>query len=222
MGSTVGTKARKKPSQSARGSARRSRWSAGVALGALLLVGTACGSTGASSPASTKAGAGSTTGRSVAVSVGMSQRGSLGTILIDQSGITLYRHSPDGTGKTTCTGGCAVTWPPLTLPAGTMHAAGTAGVSASELGTVTRPGGTVQVTFKGMPLYRFVGDTRSGDTKGQGVGGTWSVVSTSASPMAPTSTAAPAATSPPATSPPATAPPATSPPTTQAGGGYGY
>ena len=237
MGSTVGTKVGTRSSQSAPRSTRGSGWLVGAALGVLLLVATACGSSGASSPTSTKAASRSTTGKSVVASVGTSQRGPLGTILNDDSGMTLYRHSPDGTGQTTCTGGCAVTWPPFIVPAGTPRVAGTAGVSASELGTVTRSGGTVQVTFKGMPLYRFTGDTKPGDTKGQGLDGTWFVVSTSASPMAPSSMATSAATSPPAssppatsppatsppvTSPPATSPPATSPPSTQPGGGYGY
>src|ERR1039457_2925194 len=128
MGSTVGTRIRTINSQSAVGSAWRSRWLVGGALGVVLLVATACSSSGASSPPSTKAGSGSTTAKSVAVLVSTTQRGSLGTILIDQSGMTLYRYSPDGTGQPTCTGACAVTWPPLIAPAGSIHVVGTAGV----------------------------------------------------------------------------------------------
>lgn len=241
-----------KSNQSGLRSARSSRLLVAGALGALLLVAAACGSSGASSPASTTVGNGSGNAKAARVSVGSSQRGSLGSILIDQSGMTLYRHSPDGTGNPTCTGGCVLTWPPLVVPAGSTHVVGTAGVATSELGTVTRPGGTLQVTFNGMPLYRFAGDTKSGDAKGQGLDGVWFVVSTAATPSpsssivepatttpstpppvatpavtapAPTSppATAPPATSPPATSPPATSPPATTPPPTQpSGGGYGY
>src|ERR1019366_8589071 len=190
MGSTVGTRIRTINSQSAVGSAWRSRWLVGGALGVVLLVATACSSSGASSPPSTKAGSGSTTAKSVAVLVSTTQRGSLGTVLIDQSGRALYRYSPDGTGKSTCTGGCDAAWPPLTVPAGTTHVAGKGGVSASDLGTITRRGGTLQVTFEGMPLYRFSGDSKPGDSKGEGLFGTWFVVSTSTSPTTTSTTVA--------------------------------
>jgi predicted lipoprotein with Yx(FWY)xxD motif len=241
-----------KPNQSGPRSARSSRLLFAGALGSLLLVATACGSSGASLPTSTTVGNASGHAKAAKVSVGSSQHGSLGTILIDQLGKTLYRHSPDGTGNPTCTGGCAVTWPPLVVTARSTDVVGTAGVATSELGTVTRPGGTRQVTFNGMPLYRFAGDTKTGDAKGQGLDGAWFVVSAAATPSpsssivepattppstrppvatpavtAPAPTlppaASPPATSPPATSPPPTSPPATtSPPTQPSGGGYGY
>jgi hypothetical protein len=50
---------------------------------------------------------------------------------------------------TTCTGACAAEWPPLTLSAGTTEVKAGPGVTASLLGTVTRPGGAVQVIFNG-------------------------------------------------------------------------
>jgi predicted lipoprotein with Yx(FWY)xxD motif len=240
-----------KPNQSGPRSVRSSRLLFAGALGSLLLVATACGSSGASLATSTTVGNASGHAKAARVSVGSSQHGSLGTILIDQSGKTLYRHSPDGAGSPTCTGGCAVTWPPV-VAAGSTDVVGTAGVATSELGTVTRPGGTLQVTFNGMPLYRFAGDTKTGDAKGQGLDSVWFVVSAAATPspsssiVEPTTTppstrppvatpavTAPAPTMPPATSPPATSPPATSPPPTSppattppptqpSGGGYGY
>jgi predicted lipoprotein with Yx(FWY)xxD motif len=171
-----------------------------------------------------------TAAKSTTSSVAATSRGSLGVILIDRSGRTLYRYSADGTGKPTCTGGCAAAWPPLTVPAGTVHVTGTAGVSSADLGTVALPGGALQVTFRGMPLYRFSGDAKAGDTNGQGTGGTWFVVpvamvappATSTTGLATTTTTLPPPTSqsnrvttaPPATAPPMTAPPATSPPAT--------
>ena len=191
-----------------------SRWLAGAALGGLLLTAAACGSSGASSPTSTKAGSGSAAAKPIAVVVKTSPRGSLGSILVDQSGRTLYRYSRDGIGTTSCTGGCAVTWPPLLVANGTVRATGAGGISASELGTIVRPGGAVQVTFKGMPLYRFSGDTTPTDTNGQGVDGSWFVVSPSASTATPPSTDAPATTAPPATAPPSTSPPVTAAPAT--------
>jgi hypothetical protein len=45
--------------------------------------------------------------------------------------------------------------------------------------TIARPDGTTQVTYKGHPLYYYQGDTAPGTDKGQGVGGTWFVLSTS-------------------------------------------
>jgi predicted lipoprotein with Yx(FWY)xxD motif len=243
MRSSVGARIGTRISQSV-GTAGRSRLLVGAALGVVLLVATACTSSGASSPSSTKAKSGLTDSKSASVSVSTARRGSLGLVLIDQSGMTLYRYSPDGTGTPTCTGACAAEWPPLTLPAGTTHVAAGGGVSASSLGTIARPGGTLQVTYKKMPLYRFAGDTKPGDTKGQGVAGTWFVVPAVASPTTPTTPTTPTAaaqstvttpkstgtgtssvssnsnlnpaagTSPPATAPPATAPPATAPPAT--------
>ena len=147
-----------------------------------------------------------------AVTVKTAHSATLGTILVDQSGLTLYRYTPDGTGKTTCTGACAAAWPPLTLPSGATHAVPGAGVTASALGTITRPGGALQVTFQGMPLYRFAGDKKVGQTSGQGVAGTWFVVSPTTTPT-PAAPAASASNSPSTTT---TAPMAA--PVTRSGG----
>lgn len=238
MGSTSGTSSRSLHRPPWARPTRTSRWLVGGTLVALLLLASACGSSGASTTTTTRAGTAPASARSGTASVTTIASGSLGTILVDSSGRTLYRYTPDGTGKTTCTGACATAWPPLTVPSGTTHVVGSGGVTASELGTITRPGGTLQVTFEGMPLYRFFSDTKSGDTKGQGVDGTWFVVSPATTPTptpavpavsgssSPTTTAAPTAASsarsggvtpaaaPPATAPPMTAPPATAPPTT--------
>jgi predicted lipoprotein with Yx(FWY)xxD motif len=182
-------------------------------LGAVVVGAAACGASSAATTTTAKAA-------SPALTVSTVHSASLGTILVDQAGLTLYRYTPDGTGKTTCTGACATAWPPLVvLPTAATHLTGKDGVTTSELGTITRPGGAKQVTFKGMPLYRFAGDTAAGQTKGQGVAGAWFVVSTSAAPttpaVAPTATiAAPTAvtTAPPvATTVPAAAPAAAAP-----------
>lgn len=158
---------------------------AGSAVAAVALLAAACG-TSSSAPTTTSATPSTTrTSRPAATTavVSASSRGSLGVVLTaGENGPTLYRYTPDGTGKATCTGACATAWPPLTVPAGTTTVAAGAGVSAADLGTVTRPDGTLQVAYKGMPLYRYAGDSNPTDTNGQGVGGIWFVVNPAGQP----------------------------------------
>lgn len=95
----------------------------------------------------------------------------LGTIVTDSKGRTLYRFDNDTTNPSVshCTGACAVKWPPVTGSGQvTLN-----GVDQSEASTVTRPDGSKQLTIGGWAVYEFSGDSGPGDTKGQGVGGTW-------------------------------------------------
>lgn len=108
----------------------------------------------------------------------MTASSSLGTILVDGSGRTLYLFTKDAPGTSTCTGGCLAAWPPLLG----KPTAGT-GVDASMLGTVTRPDGKTQVSYKGMPLYYWAQDSAPGQTSGQGVQGVWWVVSPQGTPI---------------------------------------
>ncbi|MGH9081677.1 MAG: COG4315 family predicted lipoprotein, partial [Acidimicrobiales bacterium] len=172
------------------------RWMAVGSLGVTLVLAAACGSA-ASSPTSTVIKQRPASTRTAGAVVSTAPAGALGTILVDRSGFTLYRFSMDGPGKTTCTGGCASEWPPLTVP--TAHVTAGTGIAASELGTITRPDGMLQVTFNDMPLYRFGGDKKAGDTTGQGVAGTWFLVTASASPP-PSSSSASTGTPPPVSS----------------------
>jgi predicted lipoprotein with Yx(FWY)xxD motif len=101
----------------------------------------------------------------------------LGTILVDGNGRSLYLFEADTGSTSTCSGPCATAWPPE-LTTGAAVAAD--GVNSASLGTSPRGDGTTMVTYAGHPLYRFVGDTKPGDTKGQGInqfGGGWYVVS---------------------------------------------
>ena len=129
---------------------------------AVLLAGlavAACGGGGAAtaSPPQTSSGASATVG--VANS-------SLGSILVDSSGRTLYLFKADVGDKSACAGACATAWPPLLVTG--KPTAGT-GLSASKVGTITRPGGHQQVTYNGHPLYLFIKDKKPGQTTGQGV-----------------------------------------------------
>ena len=97
----------------------------------------------------------------------------MGTILVAaSSNHTVYTFDSDTPGVSKCSGGCATTWPPLTVPAGTTPTAGP-GVTG-QLGTITRSDGSLQVTYKGMPLYFFHSDAKAGDTMGNYTG--WSLV----------------------------------------------
>jgi predicted lipoprotein with Yx(FWY)xxD motif len=98
----------------------------------------------------------------------------LGNILTDQDGRTIYMFTADVGGAVSCYNTCAKFWPPLvgTATAGT-------GVDASLIGTTKRKDGLAQVTYKGMPVYYFSKDTKPSDVFGQGVQGSWFVLSAS-------------------------------------------
>jgi predicted lipoprotein with Yx(FWY)xxD motif len=113
------------------------------------------------------------------VTVRSARVGALGIVLVTTSGRTLYHDSAENKGSVTCTGSCAKEWKPLLLPLGSKAVAGS-GVIASLLGRVKRPGGTtVQITYHGMPLYLYSGDTKAGQATGQGSGGIWHAVAPS-------------------------------------------
>lgn len=165
-------------------------------LGATLLL-AACGSSSTTSTAASAAGqptASTTRSRSAAAVVKAASNSTLGTtVLVDSQGLTLYHLSGEMNGKWICTStACVHAWHPLTPAAGAALGAG-----ISSLGTIKRPDGTTQVTYKGAPLYTFVGDTKPGEAKGQGIKdvGVWTAVTTSSA-----ASSAPAPTTPTTTS----------------------
>ncbi|WP_433573072.1 SCO0930 family lipoprotein [Streptomyces sp. CA-251247] len=95
----------------------------------------------------------------------------LGKVVTDSAGLTLYRFDKDTASppKSSCEGECAKTWP--VVAAGGASAA--PGIDAALIGEVTRSDGSKQLTIGGWPMYRYAKDTKAGDAKGQGVGGTW-------------------------------------------------
>jgi predicted lipoprotein with Yx(FWY)xxD motif len=102
---------------------------------------------------------------------------SLGRILVDRQGHTLYLFEKDKRGRSACSGTCAVYWPPAVTKG--KPTAGR-GVKQSLLGATRRSDGTSQITYAGHPLYRFGLDTKPGQTKGQDLhdfGAGWYVVS---------------------------------------------
>jgi predicted lipoprotein with Yx(FWY)xxD motif len=106
---------------------------------------------------------------------------SLGKIVVDSAGRTLYMFTPDeDAGKPTCYDDCATNWPAFTADA--VPTAG-AGLDASKLKLVDRTDGTKQVMYGDYTLYYFSGDSAAGDTNGQGVGTKWYVVGADAEPI---------------------------------------
>ncbi|MGW5333119.1 hypothetical protein [Streptomyces bauhiniae] len=106
------------------------------------------------------------------VQLSAGKAGALDPVTINGAGFVLYRFDKDSTdpSKSNCSGDCATTWPPyLVAPRGKVFLDG---VKKEDVGFIQRDGG-FQVTIGGSPLYLFSKDTKAGDTKGQGVGGTW-------------------------------------------------
>ena len=99
----------------------------------------------------------------------------LGEIVVDAEGRTLYGFTPDEAGgEPTCYDQCADNWPALTADDGFTVGQG---LDQSEFSTVTRTDDAGdQIKFGVYPLYYFAGDSSSGQTNGQSVGGKWYVV----------------------------------------------
>jgi predicted lipoprotein with Yx(FWY)xxD motif len=92
--------------------------------------------------------------------------------------MTVYHLTSEKGKKLACKGSCVKFWPPLLLKRGANPTAGK-GVAKAKVGTIRRPDGRLQVTYAGFALYRYVGDLKPGDAKGQGVQKIWFVVTPS-------------------------------------------
>ncbi|WP_433507609.1 COG4315 family predicted lipoprotein [Pseudonocardia halophobica] len=162
----------------------------------------ACGSSGfvdasdavpaGSSSGSTSGGAnGSANGTTVAPTGGLGTGVTAVGTVVTTDGFTVYRFANDRNDPSaaTCTGDCAKKWPPVQ---GDGQPA-LQGIPSGLVGTIGRPDGTQQLTLNGWPLYRYSGDTRPGDSKGEGVGGTWAAMGVNGTPAANGPGASPAA-----------------------------
>ena len=130
-----------------------------VSVAALALLGVAVVSTGGSPVASADVGANLKTVKIGGVDV-----------LANADGLTLYWFAPDTTTSSKCFGSCAIYWPPVSG----SPAAGP-GVTG-KLGTIKRPGGGLQATYNGHPLYTYIGDRGPGQANGNDLdlnGGFW-------------------------------------------------
>jgi predicted lipoprotein with Yx(FWY)xxD motif len=128
---------------------------------------------------------------------------SLGTVLVDSKGMTIYTFAADSPGRSNCADACLQYWPAVPAPS-TLPTA-TPGVSAT-LGAIERTGGFRQLTVDGWPVYTYVGDKSPGMTAGQALnlsGGLWWVFAPSGEQIMTTASASAS-------------------PSSRNGGGYGY
>jgi predicted lipoprotein with Yx(FWY)xxD motif len=156
----------------------RNRWWAVPVLAGAAAVLTACGTSSPPSssppaPSAPAASSSSTPPSSNASTVTISTRStSIGTVLVNAQGHTLYWFAIDTSTKSNCNGSCATYWPPVI-----GKAAAASGTSLPKgFGTITRSDGTVQATYDGHPLYTYAGDSSAGMTSGNGKnlsGGLW-------------------------------------------------
>ena len=165
-----------------------------------LVLAAACGS-GSSTNGGGNSNAPAATATAPAAPVMTAKNASLGaTVLVNQRGLTLYSLSAERNGRFICTNmACLNLWHPLLAPSG-----GLKGDPVGSLGTIKRPDGGMQVTYRGLPLYTFVNDHKPGSAAGNGFKdvGTWLAATTSKT--AASTQPAPASTS------------------SGGGGGYGY
>jgi predicted lipoprotein with Yx(FWY)xxD motif len=149
------------------------RVAAAVAVPLLAVITAACGSTSSSTAGAADGPAAAASG----VAVGQT---SLGPVLVDSEGMTVYLLTADSPGHSSCAAQCLANWP--AVPASDHPAAGV----TAKLGQTTTPDGEPILTVGGWPLYTFVQDQAPGDVVGEGVqsfGGTWYAVSPDGQPV---------------------------------------
>jgi len=159
-------------------------------ISAVLLLALTCTAVALAAPARTQVSMRSTT---------------LGSVLVDSRGHTLYVFDLDRGTKSSCTGACTASWHAFLT---SSKPAALHGVPAAKLGMAKRANGKFQVTFMGHPLYFFVGDTKAGDVHGASIAH-WAALSPTGAKLR---AAAPKTPTP--------APPTTTAPGYDAGGGY--
>lgn len=99
----------------------------------------------------------------------------LGQILTDDKGMTLYTFKNDKPNQSTCDAACAETWPPVVVKDNKARLE-LPSEANGKLGVIERPDGSYQVTYNEMPLYRYVQDTKPGEVKGENFKDLWHVV----------------------------------------------
>ncbi|WP_025157007.1 COG4315 family predicted lipoprotein [Leifsonia aquatica] len=161
----------------------RTRIAALTAAAAVALIALAGCSAGTGTSPSSPGGGSASTSTSTSGSTSASTSGaassaalktgdtSLGTVVVDGAGLTVYVFDKDtqNSGQSACSGACAAQWPAVETDSAKPDVTGVTGT----VGTITGVDGNKQVTLDGRPLYTFAGDSSAGDVTGQGVGGIW-------------------------------------------------
>jgi predicted lipoprotein with Yx(FWY)xxD motif len=141
-----------------------------IGVACLALAATACGSStpaASTAPPATNAAPAAPASAAAFTVMLKTARTSLGTVLVDGAGFTVYWFAKDTAGTSACSGACAAAWPPVL---GMPQAA--SGVKLTgKFGDIMRPDGQMQATYDGHPLYLFAGDTSPGQVKGNGING---------------------------------------------------
>ena len=99
----------------------------------------------------------------------------LGDYLTDARGMTLYFFARDTGLNSSCYGTCAQHWPIFTGEPNRLVIPSI--LNITDFTFTVRSDGTVQLAYKGHPLYYFYKDQKPGDTLGQGVKNVWFVAS---------------------------------------------
>ncbi|MFF1571962.1 hypothetical protein ACFVWR_04385 [Leifsonia sp. NPDC058292] len=158
---------------------------AGAAIALLALAGCSSGAGGGygASPSTSQSSSSASSSASGAVLTTAST--SLGTVLVDSHGLTVYVFDKDtaNSGKSACSGACVAQWPAVVADSASPSVDGVTG----KIGTITGADGKRQVTVDGLPLYTFAGDSSAGDVTGQGFGGIWWAVAPDGSKIGSTS-----------------------------------
>ena len=113
-------------------------------------------------------------GSAYAMDPAMFSDSSMGKILTDDKGMTLYTYDKDtkGASMSACVDKCIAAWPPFLAPDGAMASGNWTVVDVKD-----KDGAMKKMwAYDGWPLYHFVKDKAPGDTTGDGVGGVWHVV----------------------------------------------
>jgi predicted lipoprotein with Yx(FWY)xxD motif len=162
--------------------------SAGLVLAAAIAALTACGAPKTAPPAAPAAPPSASVApvapqptqarpqpTQISLTAGRARVAGVDADVVTYQGRTVYRFEADDNrpSKVNCTSDCLTIWPPLLTDGSAVKLSG---VDQALVGSVTRDDGLVQVTLSGWPLYLFHEDQAAGETKGEGVGGNWSVI----------------------------------------------
>jgi predicted lipoprotein with Yx(FWY)xxD motif len=144
-----------------------------IAPASLAVLAAGCGGGSSSGSSAAAYGAAPAAAKTTTIAA---RRTTLGTVLVDGKGRTLYLFEKDKPTTSACNGACATVWPPL---ASARTPLAGHGVLKRKLGSVKRNDGGSEVTYAGHPLYTFAGDAKAGDVRGQGLnqfGAAWYVL----------------------------------------------